>query len=234
MAKFNCAFCGKEFNADPHRIKRNKGRICCSKKCSYSLRIGPNHPSWKGGRQTDRLGYVRVYCPDHPFTNNRGYVQEHRLIVEKKIGRYLNPSEIVHHIDGNPGNNHPDNLVIVTSKRHRAIHPSTFDEESRKLLSEATKRKWENPLTREKFLTSLKKRWQDPSFKNNISIKIRSKMTELWKDASFRENRRKSGPKRSGTVFYCNYCGAERYMPQSTIKRISFFECKCGKRNKIK
>ena len=32
--------------------------------------------------------------------------------MEKKLGRYLQKNEVVHHIDGNPRNNSPENLVV--------------------------------------------------------------------------------------------------------------------------
>lgn len=38
---------------------------------------------------------------------------EHRAIVEWKIGRPLRPSEVVHHINNDPRDNHPDNLVVL-------------------------------------------------------------------------------------------------------------------------
>lgn len=52
---------------------------------------------------------VKVY--NHPYSNN-GYVCEHRLKMEKKIGRYLQPGEEVHHIDGNKLNNNLNNLIL--------------------------------------------------------------------------------------------------------------------------
>ena len=36
----------------------------------------------------------------------------HRWVAEKKIGRKLKSKEVVHHIDGNPLNNSPNNLKI--------------------------------------------------------------------------------------------------------------------------
>ena len=47
---------------------------------------------------------------------------EHRVIVEKKIGRYLNFNEVVHHIDLNPLNNNPDNLEVMTISQHKRLH----------------------------------------------------------------------------------------------------------------
>ncbi len=80
-----------------------------------SFRPGAQHPLWKGGRIQDKHGYVLVHLPTHPHTNCSGYVREHRLVIEKKLGRFLDPVEVVHHIDGNPANNHPDNLHLYAT-----------------------------------------------------------------------------------------------------------------------
>jgi len=46
----------------------------------------------------------------------------YRQIMEKKIGRKLKSSEIVHHKDGNNENNHPSNLQLISSiKNHNKI-----------------------------------------------------------------------------------------------------------------
>jgi hypothetical protein len=71
------------------------------------------NPFWKGGRTIASNGYVLVKTPNHPNADVRGYVYEHRLIAEQKIGRYLEKGEIVHHKDGNKQNNNPDNLEVV-------------------------------------------------------------------------------------------------------------------------
>ena len=55
---------------------------------------------------THSKGYILVYNPLHPFCNKDGYIPEHRLVVEKKINRIVNPLlEDVHHIDENKQNN---------------------------------------------------------------------------------------------------------------------------------
>ena len=49
----------------------------------------------------------------------------HRVVAEQKLGRPLEKGEVVHHIDGDKFNNHPDNIEILPSqsehlKRHLA------------------------------------------------------------------------------------------------------------------
>ena len=46
----------------------------------------------------------------------------HRVLVENKIGRLLTKFEVVHHIDGNKGNDDPCNLEIKTPSEHAAHH----------------------------------------------------------------------------------------------------------------
>ncbi len=47
---------------------------------------------------------------------------EHRLVMERHLGRELSPNEIVHHIDGNKLNNDISNLVITTRSKHIEEH----------------------------------------------------------------------------------------------------------------
>ena len=56
-------------------------------------RAGEGHPEWKGGRLIDKDGYVLVYSPGHPHARRprKKYVVEHRLVMEKHLGRYLSP-----------------------------------------------------------------------------------------------------------------------------------------------
>ena len=47
----------------------------------------------------------------------------HRVLAEQKMGRPLHRGEIVHHLDENPLNNHPDNLEVCSSSFvHRQHH----------------------------------------------------------------------------------------------------------------
>jgi hypothetical protein len=42
--------------------------------------------------------YIRVRNP--PFATKIGYVMEHRLVMESHLKRYLNKTELVHHLNG--------------------------------------------------------------------------------------------------------------------------------------
>ena len=70
-------------------------------------------------------GYKLIYVPDHPFakkTAPEGYVYEHRLIMEKKLGRYLKPEEIVHHSNEIKTDNRADNLILTNHQEHAQHH----------------------------------------------------------------------------------------------------------------
>jgi len=84
---------------------------------------GENNPRWKGGRRIHEKGYIRIYRPEHPHADCVGYVFEHRLIMEKKLGRLLRPKEVVHHIDGDKANNAEENLDLFADQgKHANYH----------------------------------------------------------------------------------------------------------------
>ena len=72
------------------------------------------------------------FCQSAPFCrgdslsslyieSDNGYA--HRIIAEKKIGRKLKSTEVVHHIDENKQNNDPNNLMIFKSQAaHVSYH----------------------------------------------------------------------------------------------------------------
>lgn len=81
----------------------------------FQGKAGKDHPRWNGGVNIDKGGYRLVKAPDHPHANPNGYVREHRLVMEQKLGRPLRRDEVVHHLDRNRQNNHPDNLSLFRS-----------------------------------------------------------------------------------------------------------------------
>jgi len=82
-----------------------------------------NNPKWNGGKFISEKGYVLVKQSDHPFARSDGYVFEHRLVMEKHLGRYLNPTEEVHHINYNRQDNSIENLELcINHSEHMKIH----------------------------------------------------------------------------------------------------------------
>jgi ribosomal protein L31 len=84
-------------------------------------KYGSENPAWKGGIKNRPDGYVRVVAPaDHPYPcevkGSTKYILEHRLVMERHLGRYLLPSEVVHHIDENHHNNAIDNLRLYKNQ----------------------------------------------------------------------------------------------------------------------
>ena len=100
----------------------------CKRLHLKTQRTGPRakdgHPNWKGGRyQVGHYWYVRA--DDHPNATKAGYVAEHRIVMETKLGRFLTRREVVHHIDGNPENNAPENLMVFGSNPDHLRHELT-------------------------------------------------------------------------------------------------------------
>lgn len=78
---------------------------------------------FKGGRYKHKE-YVYVLVKGHPAGDRDGYVLEHRLVMEKILGRYLSSEEVVHHKNENRGDNRPENLELMRNqsehmKQHR-------------------------------------------------------------------------------------------------------------------
>jgi hypothetical protein len=47
---------------------------------------------------------------------------EHRMIMERELGRPLTSNEVVHHINGNGLDNRIENLRVMTKKGHCKLH----------------------------------------------------------------------------------------------------------------
>lgn len=92
------------------------------RRCNYHT--GKDHCHWKGGKTTNN-GWILVRVKNHPKKNQSGYVAEHRIVVEKKIGRYLSGNEKVHHINLDKKDNRIENLYVCHGHaHHRKIHES--------------------------------------------------------------------------------------------------------------
>lgn len=82
---------------------------------------GDKNPAYIAGRRINKAGYVIVSVdPSHPHAKrmkgkNYKMIFEHRLVMEKHLGRFLLPGEIVDHIDGLTLHNDIANLRLFGS-----------------------------------------------------------------------------------------------------------------------
>jgi hypothetical protein len=83
---------------------------------------GADHHNWKGGTTHHAAGYVYVTAPGHPYADKDGYVLEHRLVMEQKLGRYLTSDELVHHENEIKTDNRPENLELTSRSAHMSHH----------------------------------------------------------------------------------------------------------------
>lgn len=113
----------KRIGTNHHRVKNFLVRIGVNKDF-VAARRGAKGANWRGGRRIDNDGYVLVYAPEHP-RNRCGAVLEHRLVMEKILGRYLLPHEVVHHKDKNKQNNDPSNLELFSENSRHLKHERT-------------------------------------------------------------------------------------------------------------
>ena len=69
-------------------------------------------------------GYIKVKVPTGEGKGlNSAWEFKHRLVMEQVIGRKLLKTERVHHINGNPQDNRPENLELCDNEaRHKELH----------------------------------------------------------------------------------------------------------------
>lgn len=103
----------------PHR-----GPVGAVERLAISERTrGERNSNWRGGIHMDHGGYRQVRAIGHPYASRHGYVLEHRLVMERILGRYLLPGEEVHHRNRIKTDNRPSNLEFcATHREHMQRH----------------------------------------------------------------------------------------------------------------
>lgn len=138
----SCACCGKIFSVPLCRTLRSKKRsskMYCSKQCGYE-----SIPRDLTARRKNEQGYILVSLPkDHPISidrKSRGIKNhrypEHRIIMEKHLGRYLEKHENVHHKNGIRDDNRIENLELWDRTQPAGQKVSDLREENKRLRQE--------------------------------------------------------------------------------------------------
>lgn len=129
--------CGAEFTTYPSKLKTGRGKYC-SRACSdkhtlikpgqtisldtqyFKGQVPHNYKGWRLTKARKNGKYYKlIHVPNHPHATKAGYVREHRLVMEKELGRYLEPWEVVNHIkEDETLNNDVSNLEVMPKVEH--------------------------------------------------------------------------------------------------------------------
>jgi hypothetical protein len=96
---------------------------------------GKRSSNWKGGKHTDKFGYVQVWKPEHPNARMGGYIHEHRLVMSEKLGRPLERYENVHHINGKRDDNRLENLELWVTMQPSGQRPEDLVKFAKEVLN---------------------------------------------------------------------------------------------------
>ena len=77
------------------------------------------NPNWRGGSTISTQGYRLLNL------GNGRRVLEHRLVMEKEVGRKLKRHEHVHHVNGNKLDNRIGNLELLDASIHGKMSAMT-------------------------------------------------------------------------------------------------------------
>ena len=128
-----CHVCDTPMYRRPGELAAGRGRYC-SRACrnrAHPLPDGRNfptpkrgaeNPAWRGGVTTRKpkgnyIGPRYVRCPEEWLMMARkdGYIMEHRLVMAQWVGRPLDRTEVVNHINHDPRDNRRENLELYPS-----------------------------------------------------------------------------------------------------------------------
>ena len=79
------------------------------------VRYGADNHFYRGGGRRFHGGYIQIYV-------NGQWLREHRVIMERVLGRRLLSNENVHHLNHDKTDNRPENLTVMSHSEHSRHH----------------------------------------------------------------------------------------------------------------
>lgn len=131
-----CEWCGILFT----RAYKKRNQRFCTKSCGLRARaaadpdgIRESLPLAVAASAVARRSRAKAGTYRH-----RGRVGEHRLVAAEMLGRELRAGEVVHHINGDPADNRPENLRVYASHAdHIRDHGFSGENHPRAVLTQA-------------------------------------------------------------------------------------------------
>lgn len=85
-----------------------RGRHACSPECVGKL---GRSKTYKPRERRDKQGYIYI-----------GKKREHQIVMEEYLKRKLVKGEIIHHVNGDKGDNRLENLIVCSMTEHNRMH----------------------------------------------------------------------------------------------------------------
>jgi transcriptional regulator with XRE-family HTH domain len=106
----NCIVCQKEIEYFSYKKKY------CSKDCMSTHMVKQNTKEI-GALKTDAFGYIKQKVDKDYLGNLKGWVYQHRYVMEQFLGRPLTNEENIHHKNGDRSDNRLENLELWSTSQ---------------------------------------------------------------------------------------------------------------------